>query len=238
VSWVAHDVEPYVIVRHLGGRVSFLAVLIGSWSPDLVTKWMVYGVTTGISYHTDDPFEFHRGWPGVGPLHSPVFGIAMAIAVLLIFRSHPWAWGLLIGQWAHAFSDTMDSNGVMLLFPFTETRTSVDAWTYAAEHGRTLDTAAYFSSPGLLWDCFWVGMTLVRWRVLSAAYFRDTVLPADPVWGWTGRYLPPQALLVLYRAAFFYGTGRLVAWVLWAHVLNSYEFDFTWGGPGWVKDLE
>jgi hypothetical protein len=67
---------------------------------------------------------------------------------------------------------------------------------------------------------------------LTANYFRETVVPADPVWGWLGRWLPPPALLVIYRAALFYGAGRFLAWILWAHVLNSYEFDLSWGRTG------
>ena len=235
MSWVAHDVEPYVIQRHLGVRISFLAVLIGSWSPDLFTKWMVYGSTAFINVHVDDPSEFHRSWPGVGPLHAPVFGVLLAIVVFALFRNPQWALGLMIGQWAHAFSDTLDTKGTMLMFPFTEFRVSLGTWAYAAESGRGLDTAAYFSCLGAVWDGFWLVVTALHWKALTAGYFRETVMPADPVWGWAGRYLPPAALLVLYRAALFYGAGRFLAWLLWAHVLNSYEFDFSWGGPDWIE---
>jgi hypothetical protein len=42
------------------------------------------------------------------------------------------------------------------------------------------------------------------------------------------------ALLVLYRAAFFYGTSRWIAWSLWAHVVHGYPYDLSWGGPHWV----
>jgi hypothetical protein len=33
---------------------------------------------------------------------------------------------------------------------------------------------------------------------------------------------------------FFYGFARLAAWLIWAHVVNDYPFDLSWGGPYWV----
>ena len=54
MSWATHDVEPYVIKRHvarlerrIGFKLSFMAILLGSWGPDLMTKWIVYGVKLG-----------------------------------------------------------------------------------------------------------------------------------------------------------------------------------------------
>jgi hypothetical protein len=235
VSWVAHDVEPYVIQKHLGKRISFLAVLFGSWSPDLFTKWLVYGVDQwGIDIHVADPSDFHRSWPGIGPLHAPVYGVVLGIAVWVLFRNSPWALGLMIGQWSHSLSDTLDTKGTMLFFPLTTERVSFDAWAYAAESGRGLDTAAYFSCLGFVWDGFWLAMTAVHWQVLTRDYFRETVFPIDPFWAWAGKWVPEPGLLVLYRAALFYGAGRWVAWLLWAHVLNSNEFDLSWGGPYWI----
>ncbi len=71
--------------------------------------------------------------------------------------------------------------------------------------------------------------------MLTRAYFREVIVPADGTWGWFGRYLPETALLALYRAPFFYGAARWVAWLVWAHVLHDYPFDLSWGGPGWVE---
>ena len=71
MSWVAHDVEPYVIQKHLGRRIAFVPLLLGSYAPDLATKWFVYGVGVfGVSFKADDPAQFHRGYPGVGFTHS------------------------------------------------------------------------------------------------------------------------------------------------------------------------
>ena len=39
---------------------------------------------------------------------------------------------------------------------------------------------------------------------------------------------------MLYRAMFFYGIARWVAWLVWAHVFNDYPFDLSWGGPHFV----
>ncbi len=33
MSWAAHDLEPYSIQRHLGIKVAFIPLLIGSYSP-------------------------------------------------------------------------------------------------------------------------------------------------------------------------------------------------------------
>lgn len=237
MSWVAHDVEPYIIQAHLGKKISFLAVLIGSWSPDLLTKWIVYGDHIGPFGLPEniDPSDFHRSWPGIGPTHAPVFGIFLFLVVFLLTRNIPWSLGLMVGEWSHSFSDTLDTKGVMLFFPFTTERVSFDAWAYAAESGRGLDTAAYFSCLGAVWDGFWLAMTAVHWHVLRADYFRETVVPSDPVWGWAGNYVPEAALLVIYRAALFYGAGRWIAWLLWAHVLNTHDWDLSWGGPSWIK---
>jgi hypothetical protein len=58
VSWVSHDLEPYVIQRYMGKKVAFVPLLIGSYAPDLTTKWFVYGVGAfGLELKADDPGE-------------------------------------------------------------------------------------------------------------------------------------------------------------------------------------
>ena len=237
LSWATHDVEPYVIQRHLpaGWRVSFLAILIGSWGPDIFTKWFVYGVNFGgASIRASDPAHFHRSWPGAGFTHSLAFGVAVGLLCYLITRSRAWGIGLMIGIWAHVLSDTLDTNGVMLFFPLSLARVHLDAWQYAGETSRFMDGAAYFSSLGFVWDGFWLCMVLINRQVLTLSYFRESVLPRDGVWKFTGRFIPESAQVVLYRGAFFYGACRWTAWLIWAHVLHSYAFDLSWGGPSWV----
>ncbi len=238
MSWAAHDLEPYAFQRHLGGRIAIIPLLIGSYAPDLATKWFVYGINVfGVELKADDPTQFHRGWPGVGFTHSLPFGVAIAVAILLISGSRIWAFSFLLGQWSHALTDMGDTVGTMLFFPFTTHQFSLDAWAYAGQLGRADDAGAYYSGLGFVWDGVWIVYGLLNWRILTRSYFQNTILPADGVWSWGGRFLPETALLALYRASFFYGTTRWIAWILWAHVANSYSFDLTWGGPHWVWAL-
>ena len=245
MSWATHDVEPYVIVRHvrkleakLGFRLSFMAILIGSWGPDLLTKWLVYGIKIGPwDVQADNPAKFHRSWPGVGFTHSLMFGVVVGLLFYVITRKKSWgqSWGvaLTIGIWAHVLSDTLDTNGVMLFFPFSLQRIHLDVWAYAGEKGRFQDGIAYFSSLGFVWDGFWIAMVLVNYPVLKRAYFRANIM-ADPLWGWLGRWIPEDGLLAIYRGAFFFGVCRWTTWLIWVHVLHHNSFDLTLGGPSWV----
>lgn len=237
MSWAAHDLEPYAIQRHLGRRVAIVPLIIGSYAPDVFSKWLVYGIDVfGFQIKgSEDEALFHRGWPGLGFTHSLFFGIAIAGLILVLFRSRIWALSFLLGQWAHAITDVGDTLGCMLFFPFTTYHFAVGAWAYAAQEGRFVDGAAYFSGPGgVIWEGFWVALALLYWRVLTRGYFRAVVWEADASWRWLGRWLPDVALLALYRASWFYGVTRWTAWILWAHVVNDYPFDLSWGGPHWV----
>ena len=62
------------------------------------------------------------------------------------------AYSFLIGQWAHSLTDTGDTVGTMLFFPFTTHLFSIGAWAYAGELGRQVDAGAYFSGLGFVWD--------------------------------------------------------------------------------------
>jgi membrane-bound metal-dependent hydrolase YbcI (DUF457 family) len=243
VSWAAHDLEPYAIQRHLGGRVAIVPLLVGSNAPDLATKWYVYGVGAfGLEVGAEDSVRFHRGWPGAGFTHSLAFGVAVAALVLLLFRGRPaarvWALSFVLGQWAHALTDVGDTVGTMLFFPFSTETVHLDAWAYAGQTDRLTDAGAYYSGLGWVWDGVWVAYGLFAWRVLTRGYFRETIVPADPFWGWVGKRLPETAVLALYRASFFYGSTRWLAWLIWAHVVHDYAFDLTWGGPHWVPAAE
>jgi membrane-bound metal-dependent hydrolase YbcI (DUF457 family) len=236
MSWAAHDLEPYAIQRHFGRKVAIVPLLIGSYSPDMFSKWFVYGIDVlGIELKADDPVQFHRGWPGVGFTHSLAFGLLVAALILLVTKSRIWAFSFLLGHWAHALTDVGDTIGTMLLFPFSTETFGLGAWAYAGQTDRLTDAGAYFSGLGFVWDGVWIVYGLLSWRILKRAYFREVIVAADPrFWGWLGRWLPETALLALYRASFFYGTTRWVAWLIWAHVVNDYPFDLSWGGPDWV----
>src|SRR6185436_15524928 len=63
VSWAAHDLEPYAIQAHHSRlKIAFVPLLLGSYSPDLMTKWYVYGIHLGgLDLKADNPAQFHRG---------------------------------------------------------------------------------------------------------------------------------------------------------------------------------
>ena len=121
----------------------------------------------------------------------------------------------------------------MLFFPWT-IHIHFGAWAYAGQTGRLTDAAAYFSGPGAVWDLVWIVYGIFSWRVLTRSYFEQHVFTADAFWSRANRVVPVAALLILYRAAFFYGTSRWIAWSLWAHVVHHYPYDISWGGPHWV----
>jgi len=236
VSWAAHDLEPYVVQKHLGRKVAFMPLLLGSYAPDMFTKWFVYGV--GIFGHevkASDPAQFHRGWPGFGFTHSLVFGVAISLAIYGVWRKPVIAYSFLIGQWAHSLTDTGDTVGTMLFFPFTTHLFSIGAWAYAGQLGRQVDAGAYFSGLGFIWDLIWLVWAIISWRVLTRHYFHNTVLAADPFYKWAGATLSAGLLIAVYRAAFFYGACRWIAWTVWAHVVHAFPLDLSWGGPHWVK---
>jgi membrane-bound metal-dependent hydrolase YbcI (DUF457 family) len=208
---------------------------IGSWAPDLMTKWFVYGISIGgLHLKASHPAQFHRGWPGVGFTHSLLFGAVLAFLIWRIFGSKVWAISFLIGQWAHALTDTGDTVGTMLFFPWT-IHIHLNAWAYAGQTGRLRDAAAYFSGLGAVWDAVWIVYGLFSWRVLTRSYFEQHIYPADKLWTVANRHVPTSALLVAYRAAFFYGTSRWIAWTLWAHAYHHYPYDLSWGGPHWAS---
>jgi hypothetical protein len=238
MSWISHDIEPYPILRHTRWKVAFVPLLLGSYAPDLLTKWFVYGVHLGsLHLKANDPATFQRGWPGVGFTHSLAFGVFMCFVFWKLLGSKNWGIGFLIGQWAHAITDCGDTVGTMLLFPWTQ-HFHLGMWAYSAHLGRAIDAAAYFSGPGCMWDAFWIAYGLFSWQVLARAHFERHVFPADALWSKLNRLLPVSALVVLYRAAFFYGVSRWVAWTIWVHIVHHYPYDLTWGGPHWLPQTD
>ena len=234
MSWAAHDLEPFGLQKHLKLKVAFVPLLIGSYAPDMMTKWFVYGIHIGgWDLKASDPVQFHRGWPGVGFTHSLLYGALIGLIIWKGFGSKTWGLGFMIGQWAHALTDTGDTVGTMLLFPWTF-HFHLGAWAYAGQTGRNTDAAAYFSGLGSMWDAVWIVYALYSWRVLTSGFFDAYVYAGDRLWRILNRAFPRGALLALYRAAFFYGTCRWIAWTLWAHVVHNYPYDLTWGGPHWV----
>jgi hypothetical protein len=252
VSWAAHQFEIYAVQAHLPKKmqrkVSFWGIWLGDFTPDFLSKFWVYGITIGgHHYGASVPQRWHRGWPGMGFTHTLFLGVVICLILWWWKRSRALTIGYLLGFAAHVLTDVNDSVGTMLIFPFSTLNWSLKTWAYAAtrDGGKYLDAAAYYSSLGLAMDVFWLVVVLLSWRVLTREYWRTEIVPADPhVWSWFGRFLPERGLVALYRATFFYGVCRMVAWSTWAHLLarpviegvqhHGYPYDFSWTGPWWI----
>ncbi len=252
MSWGAHQFEVYAVQAHLPrkmrGKVSFFGIWLGDFTPDFLSKFWVYGITIGgTHYGASVPHQWHRGWPGMGFTHTVFTGVVIAALLWLWRRNRALTVGYMLGFAAHALTDVNDSVGTMVLFPFVTDNWTLKTWSYAAtiEGGKYLDAAAYYSSLGLVMDLLWLAVVLASWRVLTREYWRTQVVPADAHgWAWLSRYLPEHALLALYRATFFYGLCRVIAWSGWAHLVArpvidgverfGYPFDLSWTGPWWI----
>lgn len=252
MSWGAHQFEIYAVQAHLPkkmrGKVSFFGIWLGDFTPDFLSKFWVYGITIGgTHYGATVPHQWHRGWPGMGFTHTLFVGIVLGALLWLWKRRRALTIGYILGFAAHALTDVNDSVGTMLLFPLATTNWTLETWSYAAtiQGGKYLDAAAYYSSLGLAMDLFWLGVVLMSWRVITREFWRTNVVPADAHgWAWLGRYLPEHALLALYRATFFYGLCRVIAWSTWTHLIArpvidgverfGYPFDLSWTGPWWI----
>jgi membrane-bound metal-dependent hydrolase YbcI (DUF457 family) len=244
MSWAAHELESLLLHKHMkvAWRISYMAILVGALLPDF-TKLPVYGLS--IAGHellkADNVVQYHRGWPGVGLTHSLMFGVAVAVVVFLLTRSAPWAVGLMLGQWTHVLTDTADTAGCMVFFPFTTQQYSIGMYEYSSQLGRYGDAASYFSGLGGVWDFLWLMMlVLLARRALSGRYFHENVEPTDGFWAWLRRrfHASDVVLRAVFRAYVFYGACRIFGWFLWARLLNPERgeqyLDWSWGGPGWV----
>ena len=243
MSWATHELENYFIQKHSPAlRLSFLAIATGAFLPDLLTKGFVYGYGVGhFKIGGSDPIHFHRGWPGAGFTHSIMWGVLVSTLVLATTRSRAWALGMFVGHIAHIFTDINDTAGTMLFFPFSTAAVSTGMWKHAAVLGRYGDAAAYYSSPGGVWDTFWLGLVLIFARgTLTKEYFRTRIVPADPrVWAWIHRKwkIPERGLVAIYRGLLFYGGCRIVAWSLYARFQKHTPWDPSWGGPYFVQKI-
>jgi membrane-bound metal-dependent hydrolase YbcI (DUF457 family) len=237
VSWAAHDIEPYLIRAKLGAAISVPFCLLGSYSPDLFTKWAVYGLDfSGNAKIVDDPVQLHRGFPGVGFTHSLLFAFVVAGVIMALSKQRIWAVSFLIGAIAHVLSDTLDSVGVMLFWPLTDWHAHLDVWQYVGEAGRRKDAIAYYTSLGGAWDLSWAGWLALRWRVLTTAYFESEISPKDPLWPWLRKRVGDAVSLTIYRTSAFFGFVSIIAWMLWALFVNDFQphLDWSLGGPSWA----
>ena len=238
MSWAAHDLEPYLFRAKLGGVISVPLCLLGSYSPDILSKWAVYGLDfSGDQKIVDDPVQLHRGWPGVGFTHSLSFGLLMAGLILLVSKGNKsWAFSFLLGAWAHVFSDTLDSVGVMLLFPFSEWHMHLDVWQYVGQAGRKEDAIAYYTSLGGVWDILWAVWLAFHWRMFTHDHFHREIVPRDTFWLWLRTRASDSVMLTIYRASAFFGVGSIIGWYIWALLVNDLHaaLDWSFGGPQWA----
>ncbi|HMN99756.1 MAG TPA: metal-dependent hydrolase [Miltoncostaeaceae bacterium] len=240
MSWAAHDLEPYLFRAKLGGVVSLPLCLFGSYSPDIATKWAVYGL--GWSGHeklVDDPVALHRGFPGVGFTHSLAFGLLVGAVILALSRNWIWAFSFVLGAWAHVFSDTLDSVGVMLFFPFTEWHLHFDVWQYVGQAGRKEDAIAYYTSLGGVWDILWAVWLSFNWRMFTAHHFHTEIVPRDTFWLWLRTKASDSVMLTVYRASAFFGVASIIGWYIWALLINDFHAALDWslGGPQWAPRI-
>jgi membrane-bound metal-dependent hydrolase YbcI (DUF457 family) len=238
VSWAAHQFEGIALQREVGGRfrISYLGIVAGDQIPDFIAKFWTYGFTiNGHHYGASNPARWQRGWPGVGWGHSVILGLILAALVYWRTGNKSFALGMILGLTAHALTDTFDSVGTMVFFPWVH-RFHWNAWRYAAQAGRYRDAGAYYSSLGFVMDAVWlVVVALFCRKMLQREYWRSVVVPADPqTWGWLSRRFPEEALVVFYRVFLFYGLGRFLGWTLWSHVTHHFPWDLHWGGPAWM----
>ncbi len=238
MSWAAHDLEPYLFRAKMGMRIILAFCRPGSYSPDVLTKWAVYGF--GFSHHDallSNPVQFHRGWPCAGFTHSPFYGLAISGMILLLMRNRVWAFSYLIGAVAHDLSDTLDSVGVMILFPRSTWHLHFGLWQYVGEVGRAYDAVAYYTSLGGVWDAFWAVWLLRYWRMFSTQYFRDEIAPTDPFWAWMGRHGRSRVKCQpAYCSSAFFGYASIIGWYIWVLFVNTFHPHLDWsiGGPQWA----
>ncbi len=237
MSWAAHDIEPYLMKAKLGIAISLPFALLGSYSPDILTKWMVYGLDfSGHAHLVKDPVQLHRGWPGVGFTHSLAFGAVIAGIIYLLSKQKLWALSFMLGNWAHVLSDTLDSVGVMIFFPFSTWHLHFGAWEYVGQLGRQRDAVAYYTSLGGVWDLFWVALLLLSWRTLTTKHFRDNIFTRDPFWPWLQRKTNEAVCLTVYRASAFFGIASVIGWYIWVLAVNEFHPHLDWsiGAPHWA----
>jgi len=238
LSWAAHDLEPYVLRAKLGAKISLPVCLLGSYSPDIATKWLVYGVSLGGDrLRVSDPVQFHRGWPGVGFTHSYAFGLLISAIILAVTRNRVLAFSFMIGQWLHVTSDMLDSVGVMAVFPFSTHHVSTDTYAYAGELGRLSDAHAYYTSLGGICDLLFVLLLIPYWRVLTRDYFDREVITSDPAFIYLRARIGMLPCRTLYHASAFFGVTSVFGWLIWALVWNRWHVDWHLGGPNWVPQV-
>src|SRR5690349_24170555 len=136
MSWAAHQFEVYAVQAHLPkkmkAKISWFAIFFGDFTPDFLAKFWVYGITiNGHHYGASKPYQWNRGWPGMGFSHTIFFGAIVAALIWWRTKNLAWTAGYILGLGAHVITDINDSIGTMLVFPILTRNWSIGTWAYA-----------------------------------------------------------------------------------------------------------
>lgn len=216
MCWFSHDLEPYAF-KILTRRIMLIWLLFGSVSPDLFTKFFIESGWL--------PTYQHRHI-GIGITHTLFFGLVMACLLYVILErriggsyASRAALSFLIGQWSHVLLDTLDSVGLMALFPLSTKLFSVGLWSYAAQLGHWGDLYVFYHSPALLIETTaFVLVWYEAWKLLTINGF-EKLLEEEKL----GEILGIRNRGLLYTLYFYYlvASLRLPIWVY--KVWFSYE---------------
>ena len=216
MCWFSHDLEPYAF-KVFSRRIMLAWILFGSVSPDIFTKFFIESRWI--------PTYQHRH-VGIGITHTPFFGVAVSALLYLLLRrriseeyARSAALSFLLGQWSHVVLDTLDSVGLMALFPLSTRLFSAGLWSYAAQLGHWGDLYVFYHSPAILIETTaFVAVWYEAWRLLTPRYFQRLLAEER-----LGEVLGVRNGGLLYMLYFYYlvASLRLPAWVY--KVWFSYE---------------
>lgn len=212
MCWLAHLTEQFIFKKH-AGRLDLRWLLVGATVPDVFGLLKV-AIYTGLIDHKQ-----HRSGQ-LGTFHTPFFGVLMALGVYL-FYLHGAGWrpnlraklmtlSVLVGQWSHIISDSFDSKGCMLFYPFSKTRYPMGFWEYRADRGLVNDFI-YFH---------W-GQPYAPIIEFGFAAWAAWILYRDGTLQWGRMVIPVPAL---YPKLLFVGYGLFIWLPFVALRLGGYDF--------------
>ena len=141
MSWLAHFTEQVVFKKHMP-KLDLRWLLIGGMAPDALGLLKILIYTRVLEY------EQHRGME-FGAMHTLFFGFLIAgIVYFYYLRKNNWIrndvaimWSVsvLIGEFSHIISDSFDSKGCMLFWPYLTEQYGIGFWEYRAHYGLSND---------------------------------------------------------------------------------------------------
>ena len=241
MSWAAHQFEYYALQGHLPrrwlGKISFLGIVVGDQSCDLIGKLWAYGFDVGgTHYGPEEPVAVASGVAG-----------PRAVALVAVGRhrrrcgvpADPQP-GVDAGRRARRRGPRDDRhrrhrrNHARLPVQHADL---LDRCVGVRRHCRRRQVprrGGVLQQLGLRHGRPVAGDRAGRLAVPADAVLegRTSSPPTRRRGRWLGRRMPERALVTLYRAWFIYAVCRLIAWTSWAHVIEDFEWDFTLGRPG------